>query len=428
MDSAISPGNESFQLDDVVSALKSKNFSLAESLLKAKSSADPCMPTLVVDAYYLIAVLTMGLGAEEKGIALASQCVRAGVFSSKFSYYFGCALEALGEKGEVVRKRLQELRLIPWHVVGFLGIERNFLAIEPWYFSRAMVNLFPRTQPEFQDEERLVEKYILHGWLPAAPLFTPDSRILTLGSCFAQELRNYLAERGMSSDWLFVPPGLNNTFALRNFISWCLTGETATKAYWYDEGDQGGAVKWDDESNRHSYAEVFKRIDGIILTVGLAEVWYDNTTGGVFWRGVPKSSYDESRHHCRVSTVEENEDNLREIIRLIHNAKPGIPIVLTLSPIPLKAATGDKSCITVDTVSKSILRVAIDKVMSSGIDNVYYWPSFEIVRSLGQHLPYSLFGEDGNTRHVNRKAVQLILKAFTKYYFSDQTPAFNTEQ
>jgi hypothetical protein len=59
---------------------------------------------------------------------------------------------------------------------------------------------------------------------------------------------------------------------------------------------------------------------------------------------------------------------------------------------------------------------------------VYYWPSFEIVRSLGQHLPYSLFGEDGNTRHVNRKAVQLILKAFTKYYFSDQTPAFNTEQ
>jgi hypothetical protein len=369
MDSDRSKSNEPFELDDVVSALKARNFPLAESLLKAKSSTDPDSPMVAVDAYYLIAVLTMGLGAEEKGIALASQCVKAGKFSSKFSYYFGCALESLGDKGEAVRKRLQEFRLIPAHAVGFLGIEKNFNVIEPWYFSKAMVNLFPRNQSEFQDEDRLVEKYILHGWLPAEPLFTQESRILTLGSCFAQELRNYLAESGMSSDWLFVPPGLNNTFALRNFISWCLTGETATKAYWYDEGDQGGAIKWEDEGNRLSYAEAFRRVDGIILTVGLAEVWYDTTTGGVFWRGVPKSSYDETKHLCRVSTVEENEANLREIIRLIHAAKPGIPIVLTLSPVPLKAATGDKSCITVDTVSKSILRVAIDKIMSSGIDN-----------------------------------------------------------
>lgn len=413
-----SSGNDPFQLDDVVSALKVKNFSLVESQLKAKSPGNTGMPTKFMDAPYLLAVLAMSVGAKERGTASASQCVRAGNFSPRFSYYFGCLLEALGDKGEAVRKQLQELRLIPWHVVGFLGIEKNFNNIEPWYFSRAMVNLFPRNQAEFQDEEKLIEKYVLPGWLPPSPLFTPDSRILTLGSCFAQELRNYLAERGMSSDWLFVPPGLNNTFALRNFISWCLTGETSTKAYWYDEDAQGGAVKWDDESNRLSYAEVFKRVDAVILTVGLAEVWYDTVTGGVFWRGVPKSSYDETRHLCRVSTVEENVANLREIIRLIQQAQPGIPIVLTLSPVPLKAATGDKSCITVDTVSKSILRVAIDRIMSSGLGNVYYWPSFEIVRSLGPHLPYSLFGEDGNTRHVNRKGVQLILKAFTKHYFS----------
>ncbi len=420
--------NNGNTLDEVMAALDRKDFAKAGLLLNARLAAGGRPDPVNRDAAYLLGVLAVATGNYEKGMAVISASAAKGGFSSRFSYYFGRLLESLGQSGETVRKKLQELRLIPWHVVGFLGIEKTFTNIEPWYFSKAMVNVFPRKQSDFQDDEKLIEKFILPGWLPAAPPFHRDSKILTLGSCFAQELRNYLAERGMSSDWLFVPPGLNNTFALRNFISWCLTGETATKAYWYDEGAQGGAAKWDDESNRLSYAEVFKRVDGIILTIGLAEVWYDTTTGGVFWRGVPKSSYDETRHLCRVSTVEENEENLREIIRLIHLAKPGVPIIVTLSPIPLKATTGDKSCITVDTVSKSILRVAIDNLVTSGLPDVYYWPSFEIVRSLGPHLSYALFGEDGNTRHVNRKAVQLILKAFTKHYFSDANASGEAKQ
>jgi len=81
-----------------------------------------------------------------------------------------------------------------------------------------------------------------------------------------------------------------------------------------------------------------------------------------------------------------------------------------------------------NTVSKSILRVALDKLMSSGLPDVYYWSSFEIVRSLRPHLSYTLFGEDGNTRHVNRKALHLTLKAFTKHCFSDANVSVNARQ
>ncbi|MBI4986407.1 MAG: GSCFA domain-containing protein [Rhodocyclales bacterium] len=407
-------------IEEAVAAMARGDLGSVELLLKTVLGRSSESDAQHIDAAYLLGALAIVVGAEAKGIDVVSACVKQGGFSPKFSYYFGRFVDALGERGEALRKQLQLGRLIPWHVVGFLGIEQNFNNIEPWYFSRAMVNVFPRKQGEFADPEKLVEKYVLPGWLPAAPPFDAQSRLLTLGSCFAQELRNYLSERGMASDWLFVPPGLNNTFALRNFISWCLTGETSTQAYWYDENPDGGAVKWEDGGNRASYEAALQRVDGIILTVGLAEVWYDTATGGVFWRGVPKSLYDETRHLCRVSTVAENEENLREIIRLIHAARPGLPIVVTLSPVPLKATSSPRSCISVDTVSKSILRVAIDNVVGAGIDNVYYWPSFEIVRSLGPHLPYEMFGEDGNTRHVNRQAVHLILKAFIKHYFRSQ--------
>jgi hypothetical protein len=68
-------------------------------------------------------------------------------------------------------------------------------------------------------------------------------------------------------------------------------------------------------------------------------------------------------------------------------------------------------------LSKSTLRVAIESVMQEGHDGLYYWPSFEIVRWLGGHLEQSMFGEDGNTRHVNRATVKLILESFLKHYF-----------
>lgn len=410
-------------LDAAVAAMERRDSLACEAVLAQELNRAMQQPDSMLDGCYLLGTLAMtGAmtgGAAEKGIEIITFCVAAGRFSSKFSFYFGRMLAALGDNGETLRKELQRLRLIPWHTVGFLGIEKDFTSVEPWYFSRAMTNVFPRRPEDFRNEESLVEKYVLPGWTPSQPPFNSNSKLLTLGSCFAQELRNYLAERGMSADWLFVPPGLNNTFALRNFVSWCLTGETSTATYWYDEGAKGGAVKWGDNANRLSYMEVFGKIDGVILTIGLAEVWWDKESGGVFWRGVPKSIYDETRHVCRVSTVEENEANLREIIRLIRQFKPDIPIILTLSPIPLKATTSDKSCISVDTVSKSILRVAIDKVVASNPGSVNYWPSFEIVRSLGPHLPYEMFGEDGNPRHVNRKSVHLILRAFMKYYFSD---------
>ena len=57
----------------------------------------------------------------------------------------------------------------------------------------------------------------------------------------------------------------------------------------------------------------------------------------MLWRAVPSNVYDPSRHHFRVTTVDENVANLRRIVELIRSHVPQASIVFTLSPVPLAA-------------------------------------------------------------------------------------------
>lgn len=329
-----------------------------------------------------------------------------------------------GEASERVRDLMRRERLVPWNIVGRLGAKLDFREIEPWHFTRRGVNMFPRRQSDLRDTPILIESSVLKGWMPSRPPFRRDARLLTMGSCFAQELRNYLADRGIAGGWLFVPSGLNNTFALRAFIDWCVTGGRSSDAYWYDEHHSGGAVRWEPREEQAYYRRMLEQIDGLVLTIGLAEVWYGTVTGGVFWRGVPKSIYDEEKHRCRMTGVAENVENLRTICRLIRSVRPGLPIIVTLSPVPLKSTFTDQSCVTADCLSKSTLRVAIAELMTDPDPHLHYWPSFEIVRWLGAHLDHALFGDDGNPRHVNRRVVAMILNSFMTHYFaSDPAPS-----
>lgn len=110
------------------------------------------------------------------------------------------------ERGDALRKYLQVRRLIPRQQIGRLGGDRQ-VDVEPWYFSRHAVNMFPTKKAESDNPQKIIEKYILPGFLPEQPLIDRNPVLLTMGSCFAQELRNYLVENGMRSDWFFVPPG-----------------------------------------------------------------------------------------------------------------------------------------------------------------------------------------------------------------------------
>lgn len=284
-------------------------------------------------------------------------------------------------------------------------------------------NFYPSEVELFEgDLAALIKEYVLPGHLPAEPLLETTDNIVTLGSCFANNLRMYLQRVGCSSDNFWIPNPLTTTHAMLDFISWCVTGRETVRGFRY-EIDLAESVPDQAEILRY-----LRNASAYVLTFGLAEIWEDRVTGHVFWRGIPKDSFDEDRHVFRVTTVEENEQNIVEIVDLIRTVSPDAVIVLTLSPVALRATFREISCVTADSVSKSTLRVALNGVMSRRLPNVYYWPSFEIVRWLGPHRSTPSFGiRARDARHVDEELVALIVDLFVESFYRSAPGSASTE-
>jgi len=287
-----------------------------------------------------------------------------------------------------------------------------------WHKGKAIH--YPKQSAIFDNLKECIESNILIGHKPNAPLLNKDSRLTTIGSCFAAELRHFLSDVNLSSNSFWVPSGLNNTFALRDFISWCATGKETSSGYRYERKSDGSVADWIPNDSQQEYFEHLQQTDAFVFTLGLSEVWEDIQTGKVFWRGIPEQIFETNRHNFRQTTVQENAENLKDIVALIRSINPKAHIIFTLSPVPLKATFNQHSCVTSDCVSKSTLRIAINEAMQNDSTNLWYWPSFEIVKWMGCHLPYPVYGtDDGNVRHVSRHVVIQIIESFINAFYGE---------
>ncbi|MEL6584284.1 MAG: GSCFA domain-containing protein [Pseudomonadota bacterium] len=241
-----------------------------------------------------------------------------------------------------------------------------------------------------------VPKYVVKGWEPDEPFITEKTQITAFGSCFAANISNWLSKRNFRvltrqgdpkrAYVIACGEGMVNSFVIRQQFEWAWENKTYEQPLWhgYKAEDYGYDPAVQAETKR-----IFDETDVFILTFGLSEVWYDEPTGNVFWRTIPKDVYDPSRHKFRVSTVEENRENLEAIYQLIRKHRPDAKVIFTLSPIPLIATFRDNSCLTSNSVSKAVLRVAIDETVRKHRDEgvLHYWPSYEIVTDVFR-LPY----------------------------------------
>ena len=287
-----------------------------------------------------------------------------------------------------------------------------------WYKSNA-IQYWPTRK--LIDEFDAVSKELFASQAPASPIFTHEANIGTMGSCFAMRIREWMKTQNKKADTIFIPEGLNNSYAVRQYIEWVLTGNRSFDAYAYDQNDTQGIFKWESAEEQQVTKEKFLEFDGFIITYGLSEIWRDKETKGVFWRGVPEDVFDPNKHECVSSTVDENYQNIIQTINLLQTHCPGKPIIITLSPVPLNATYLKRSCIISDSISKSILRIAIDQSLKKS-KNVYYWPSFEFVKWLPAHSGIKTFGGEGedkvlDSRHVSEWAVDKIIENFSLYFF-----------
>jgi hypothetical protein len=227
---------------------------------------------------------------------------------------------------------------------------------------------YPRYGADFADLGRCIEKFVLPGCLPAAPLIGPRTRVRAQGSCFATNLAAALKVAGVAVGTIEFQEAFNTPRHNADYLAKVLR----------ERGSEYEALRVE---------EVF------ILTLGVA-----------------------------AGPLAGNADALAEVVNTLRSINPHIAIVLTVSPVPLNSVAGGGSAVLADCVSKSTLRVVADDFMRLGIEGVYYWPSFEIVRWLGAHIGPVYGADDDLHRHVNLSMIDLIVKLFLKYY-STLTPA-----
>src|SRR5207253_2469618 len=114
----------------------------------------------------------------------------------------------------------------------------KFWPLDPWLF--------------YRDLPGLIRDNVLPGHTPAEPLLDVHDRVITVGSCFAQELRAYLERAGLAADTFHVPEGLNNTYAILDYVSWCVTGADGGAGFRYDTTRDGDIEEWQlNESRDH---------------------------------------------------------------------------------------------------------------------------------------------------------------------------------
>ena len=271
-----------------------------------------------------------------------------------------------------------------------------------------------------------VLEHVLRGWAPESPVIDRDTRITAFGSCFAANISKHLGKRNyrvsaqdpdaQKAYVVEIGEGMVNSFVIRQQFEWAWEGRSFDQPLWH--GYDASEFAYDEEV-RTTTRRLFDATDVFILTFGLSEVWYDEPTGEVFWRTIPKDVYDPERHRFRVSSVEENRANIEAIYRLIRTHRPEAKVIVTLSPIPLIATFRDTSCITANSVSKSVLRVAIDEVLRAHRDagHLFYWPSYEMAMDVFR----APFIED--RRHLPHPVLDFIMAQFEHVWCVEEDDA-----
>ena len=275
---------------------------------------------------------------------------------------------------------------------------------------------WPARREAFDDPRDLVERYVLRG-LPRGAIVAPDTAFMTLGSCFADHLGLRLREAGYAVNSEAIGEEVNSTYANRYLLQWIENGPvdapTALMERVYGP------------ETRQRFLRAIRRSDVFVMTLGVASCFFHAETGEfafVNTKSPTARAFLQGEHLMRTTSVTENVRNIHMIFEILRRlARQPPKFILTVSPVPLSGTTEFDSAVIADCVSKSTLRLACNEVVADeGEDDVYYWPSFEIVRWLGAHFgpehPPIYGAEDGNTRHVSGWIVQLIVSLFLEHH------------
>jgi hypothetical protein len=169
----------------------------------------------------------------------------------------------------------------------------------------------------------------------------------------------------------------------------------------------------DRESHLHHVREMFENLDVLVFTLGLTECWVSREDGAVFplCPGVLGGTFDKRRHQFLNLDVDDVVMDITEFLSELRAVNPEARVILTVSPVPLIATAEPRHVLVSTIASKSVLRVACEKILRT-CKGVAYFPSYEIVT--GGFSKTSYFAED--CRSVTEEGVAHVMRIFMRHY------------
>ncbi|MCG5052734.1 MAG: GSCFA domain-containing protein [Myxococcales bacterium] len=265
-----------------------------------------------------------------------------------------------------------------------------------------------------------------------------DSRTYSIGSCFAMELNRWLRHHGFSVpavSWGMHYNPRTILYELRRavgqavpHVDWVVDVEGGTRAYidatrhCVDATTPGELALVKEEVSAKS-RDMFAAADSFLITLGLADIWEAQVGAArvvvnrapyrdaVAFDGLPPGAFSN-----RFLSPDECLQDLRDIVSLIQLHKgPTIPIVITVSPVPLKhTAKRGLHPQVANSRSKAVLLAAVFALLEEQDETsgVSYFPIYEFF----QTNPLGMDLWQGDARHPSAEAVGAVAHAFVHAY------------
>lgn len=284
---------------------------------------------------------------------------------------------------------------------------------------------------------------------------TPDMRVSTYGSCFAQHIGRALKDRGYAWVNAELPPhGMSAETAsrfnygvfsartaniytptlLRQWAEWAFGHVQVPDEVWESGGrfydpfrpriePDGFASEGEMRRSREAALKAFRDsvtgADLFVFTLGLTERWL-NVAGYEYpmCPGTVAGTFDPGLHKFDNLTGQPIIAAMKRVIEIFRSENPELKFLLTVSPVPLTATASGKHVLVATMQSKSILRTAAAHLVELRRP-VDYFPSYEIVSNPIYGATYF----DENRRNVSADGVARVMNVF----FESQAKTFGAE-
>ena len=242
---------------------------------------------------------------------------------------------------------------------------------------------------------------------------TPTSKVLCMGSCFAENMGKRLD--GLSLTLLNQPFGTQFN-PLR--ILKALAFETLNATDVYTEGDfflhpdfHSDFISQNPESllaeihvKQKETESFLNQADTLVLTFGTAYFYHDKILNRPIANCHKQASQRFDKHMNQVSEI-------TEAYRTFIKSHPNIHLILTVSPV-----RHTRDGMMENSVSKATLRLAANEIAKEFPDQVTYFPAFEIM--IDELRDYRFYEKD--LIHPTEMAVDYIWEKFKETYFSSE--------